>query len=248
MTERTREERAELHGQSSKWDLVEELLNTEDGIDRYRAAWESARRRAKWARRSMDSDLRFTRNMWGDALRDLYRYRLAWLSARRRAADEANFGLEALELKNAELAQQEARHKSYTAELQPLIHKRMDELRRARHFVAEVSQVRNWAMDAATASDLMESHLRPVYEALHELEEAQREGRPYRDRWTRVGPERMADQCPSHDTIEAAVPQPAPCTCGSRNDTVAYWRAELERVHQEGLRKSTSGAQNVASH
>ncbi|MYY03085.1 MULTISPECIES: hypothetical protein [unclassified Streptomyces] len=31
------------------------------------------------------------------------RYRLAWLSARRRAADEANFGMEALELKNAEL-------------------------------------------------------------------------------------------------------------------------------------------------
>ncbi|MFJ6636600.1 hypothetical protein ACIQMR_35330 [Streptomyces sp. NPDC091376] len=31
------------------------------------------------------------------------RYRLAWLSARRRAADESNFGLEALELKNAEI-------------------------------------------------------------------------------------------------------------------------------------------------
>lgn len=32
------------------------------------------------------------------------RYRLAWLSARRRAADEANFGMEALELKEQEIA------------------------------------------------------------------------------------------------------------------------------------------------
>lgn len=31
------------------------------------------------------------------------RYRLAWLSARRRAADEANFGMEALELKEQEI-------------------------------------------------------------------------------------------------------------------------------------------------
>ncbi|WP_435613271.1 hypothetical protein [Streptomyces sp. bgisy159] len=31
------------------------------------------------------------------------RYRLAWLSARRRAADEANFGMEALELKQREI-------------------------------------------------------------------------------------------------------------------------------------------------
>jgi predicted nuclease with TOPRIM domain len=31
------------------------------------------------------------------------RYRSAWLSARRRAADEANFGMEALELRDAEI-------------------------------------------------------------------------------------------------------------------------------------------------
>jgi chromosome segregation ATPase len=37
-----------------------------------------------------------------DAERD--RYRLAWLSARRRAADEANYGMEALDLKAAEIA------------------------------------------------------------------------------------------------------------------------------------------------
>lgn len=86
------------------------------------------------------------------------------------------------------------------------------------------------------------THLTPIYEALHELEEAQREGRPSRDRWTRTGHEAMADQCPAHDTIESAVPQPAPCTCGHVAATVAYWRAELERTHQEELRKSTHGA------
>lgn len=37
------------------------------------------------------------------------RYRLAWTSARRRAADEANFGMEALELKGAEIARLKAR-------------------------------------------------------------------------------------------------------------------------------------------
>jgi hypothetical protein len=71
--------------------------------DRYRSAWLSARIRVKRARWSAISDLRFTRNMWSDALRDLQRYRLAWLSARRRAADEANYGLEALDLKAAEI-------------------------------------------------------------------------------------------------------------------------------------------------
>ncbi|KUN16542.1 hypothetical protein AQJ23_44930 [Streptomyces antibioticus] len=40
--------------------------------------------------------------MFNDRTRIL-RYRLAWLSARRRAADEHNFGMEALELKNVEL-------------------------------------------------------------------------------------------------------------------------------------------------
>jgi hypothetical protein len=71
--------------------------------DRYRLAWTSARIRVKRARWAGVSDLRFTRNMWADAVRDLTRYRLAWLSARRRAADEANYGLEALDLKAAEI-------------------------------------------------------------------------------------------------------------------------------------------------
>ncbi|MGI5404157.1 hypothetical protein ACQEVG_32845 [Streptomyces sp. CA-135486] len=40
--------------------------------------------------------------------RRLLRYRLAWLSARRRAADEANFGMEALALRDAEIKRMKA--------------------------------------------------------------------------------------------------------------------------------------------
>lgn len=39
-----------------------------------------------------------------DAEDEAIRYRLAWISARRRAADGANFGTEALELKNQEIS------------------------------------------------------------------------------------------------------------------------------------------------
>ncbi|WP_406324069.1 hypothetical protein [Streptomyces niveus] len=142
------------------------------------------------------------------------RYRLAWISARRRASREANFAAEALAGQDAEL-------------------------QRLRAFVEEVRDVRGWAMDGMST---YRTHLTPIYDALHELEEAQREGRPSRDRWTRVGPERMADMCPACHTMPSSVPQPAPCTCGDEPATVAYWRAELERVHQEKVRESTHGA------
>ncbi|MFI0211988.1 hypothetical protein ACH4OV_25370 [Streptomyces diastaticus] len=65
--------------------------------DRYRLAWKSARTRAKWARWSACSELRFMRNMWADTSRDSHRYRLAWLSARRRAAEEAALGAQAVD-------------------------------------------------------------------------------------------------------------------------------------------------------
>ncbi|WP_037880731.1 hypothetical protein [Streptomyces sp. NRRL S-378] len=96
------------------------------------------------------------------------RYRLAWLSARRRAVDEFNHGGEALERKAQEIADLSA------------------ELRRHREFVVEVQRVRGKAMvDLETATDLMESHLRPVYESLRELEDAQRERRPFVPRMER---------------------------------------------------------------
>ncbi|MFJ9213027.1 hypothetical protein [Streptomyces sp. NPDC102264] len=201
---------------------------------------------------------RHARWLWGEMSerrQERDRYRLAWTSARRRATDEANFATEALELKDEEIARlraalsdtedaaiaatealdsEIARGGSFVAELQPTLRKRMTELRRIRAFVAEVQQVRGWCMDAASAQDLMDSHLRPIYDALHELEDAQREGRTYRDRWTRTGHESLADQCPTCDTIESSVPQPAPCTCDDESATVAYWKAELERAHREG--------------
>jgi chromosome segregation ATPase len=89
------------------------------------------------------------------------RYRLAWLSARRRAADEANFGAEALALRDVEVARLKV------------------ELRRVHTFIDEVRQVRGRTMCAETPRDLMESHLRPVYDSLYELEDAERESRAY---------------------------------------------------------------------
>ncbi|MEW1551386.1 hypothetical protein [Streptomyces tsukubensis] len=78
------------------------------------------------------------------------RYRLAWLSARRRAADEANHALEALELLRERLARFQA-------------------------FADEVRSVRGWCMDG----DVYRSHLTPIYEALYEVEDAERVGRPF---------------------------------------------------------------------
>ncbi|MEV5319134.1 hypothetical protein AB0K92_16015 [Streptomyces sp. NPDC052687] len=88
--------------------------------DRYKAAWQSARRRAsramgawRFQQRTIES-LKTWRRKDEAVIRELVvgvaersshlnRYRLAWLSARRRAADEANFGMEALALRDSEI-------------------------------------------------------------------------------------------------------------------------------------------------
>jgi hypothetical protein len=237
----SRDERIETYYHQSAWELAESLVDAEDALkelndeacrladhtdatcvvlaerNRYKAAWRSARRRAKRNRSYADSDLRFTHNMWSDALRDLNRYRSAWLSARRRAADEANFGMEALALRDE------------------VIRAQVDEMTRLRALVDEVTEVRGWCM----AEDTYRSHLTPIYESLHELEESQRERRTFRSRWTRTGHEGLHDQCPNHDTIETAVQQPAPCTCDDERATVAYWKTELERAHEAQSRETT---------
>lgn len=133
-----------------------------DERDRYRLAWKSARRRVTRAKRNTAGELRFTRNMWSDALRDLHRYRLAWLSARRRAADEANFGMEALELKRQETATLQAENE------------------RLRAFAADVIAVRGWCMDGEP--DCARRFLSAIYDSTYELEDAEREGRPFADR------------------------------------------------------------------
>ncbi|MFB7919378.1 hypothetical protein [Streptomyces sp. NPDC056061] len=161
------------------WEHRAEELTEER--DRYAAAWRSARRRARSLRAAWRY-ARYTVNAWrrearatGDALRALLeasaehvasrdRYRLAWTSARRRAADEANFGMEAMALKDAHLA---------------ALRREIDRLRA---FAADVTAVRDWTMCAATPRDLLESHLRPIYDSMYELEAAEREGRPFIDR------------------------------------------------------------------
>ncbi|WDM16713.1 hypothetical protein J3S85_37745 [Streptomyces lavenduligriseus] len=89
--------------------------------DRALLAWQSARRRAGrmfgawkaaryasdlWRQNSRDSGDHAREVLWhlDERSRESVRYRLAWLSARRRAADEANFGMEALALRDAEIA------------------------------------------------------------------------------------------------------------------------------------------------
>ncbi|MGP3750864.1 hypothetical protein [Streptomyces sp. IBSNAI001] len=104
MGERTRAERAELHGQSSKWDLVEELLDAEDRAAELRKLYIEARADATYFEEWATSNGR----RLNAKILETDRYRLAWLSARRRAADEANLGMEALELKQAEIVRLKA--------------------------------------------------------------------------------------------------------------------------------------------
>ncbi|MFE7399582.1 hypothetical protein [Streptomyces sp. NPDC057557] len=113
------------------WEAVAGRMRDEIGrlraaSDRHHAAWTSARRRAKtatgawrymlWRGDAQNKEMReqdeFARFLWGqmsERRQERDRYRLAWLSARLRAADEANFGMEALELKAAEIARLKAR-------------------------------------------------------------------------------------------------------------------------------------------
>jgi hypothetical protein len=91
----------------AEWTAVRSIqLMNEAGRqrDRYRLAWLSARRRAK-KHHSWWRGARHRMQTWQAMCRQGYsgRYRSAWLSARRRAADEANYALEALDLKSAEI-------------------------------------------------------------------------------------------------------------------------------------------------
>ncbi|MDX2575922.1 hypothetical protein PV332_10560 [Streptomyces scabiei] len=164
--------------------------------ERLRTAWRSARRRAKtamgawrymrWHEDAQNKEMRaqdeFAQWLWEQVTtrrKERDRYRLAWLSARRRAADEANFGMEALALKEEELATERARQASYVAELQPLIRKRMEEVRRLRAFADEVRRILGWTHVDGNWRTL---HSPALHEARHELDEAQREARPFVDR------------------------------------------------------------------
>ncbi|MFD7776634.1 hypothetical protein [Streptomyces sp. NPDC059753] len=111
------------------------------------------------------------------------RYRLAWLSARRRAADEANFGMEALERKNYELSRAWTAH-SEAQEAWVDAENRLDDATtnvvRLRAFAADVIAVRGWCMDGEP--DCTRRFLSAAYDSMYELEAAEREGRPFADR------------------------------------------------------------------
>lgn len=118
--EYSRDDRTRCYYQD--WDareMAERIVELEDEAatlnaeaDRARNAWRSARRRAFLAglRLELAEQSRERRTAWlvravehaGTYRRARDRYRLAWLSARRRAADEANLGMEALELRDEE--------------------------------------------------------------------------------------------------------------------------------------------------
>jgi hypothetical protein len=89
-------------------------------VGRYESAWQSARRRAtramgawrymRWREDAQSKEMReqdeYARWLWDRLVErggERDRYRSAWLSARLRAADEANLGMEALELKDQEI-------------------------------------------------------------------------------------------------------------------------------------------------
>ncbi|MEO3974395.1 hypothetical protein [Streptomyces sp. CAU 1734] len=145
----------------------------------------------------------------GQTLHARDRYRLAWLSARRRAADEANYGMEALD--------------HYRAEIDRL---RAD-VGRLREFAEEVDALRRRCKDGSEESARLDAALRPVNEALDELERAEQRHRPYRRR--RLDPEMLEGCCPACDIIPDSTPQPAPCLCGDDEAIMRYWRAEKRR-------------------
>jgi hypothetical protein len=101
-------------------DLLDVLRSELEELSRLRNAWRAARRRAsramgawrymRWHEDAQNKEMRaqddFASWLWkqmSERRKERDRYRLAWLSARRRAADEANFGTEALALRDAEI-------------------------------------------------------------------------------------------------------------------------------------------------
>lgn len=160
-----REETAELAAEESR-----------EEAERLRSAWRSARRRAKtmtgawrylrWQVQSQREEARkqgdFAAWLWGEMSerrQERDRFRLAWLSARRRAADEHNFGVEALDLIRADRDRERR------------------ESTRLRAFADEVKGVHNSCRDGEP--DCAERFLRRVYDSMYELWDAQRDKRPF---------------------------------------------------------------------
>ncbi|MCY0926249.1 hypothetical protein OTB20_08520 [Streptomyces sp. H27-H1] len=170
MSERTREERIEAYYHESAWILVEQLVDAEDTNAELR---EEIGDEVDGLCTGMHADVAEAHSAWEDVSAERNRYRSAWHSARLRAADAYTYGAEAMDRKAAEIATLSA------------------ELRRHRALADEVRQIRGKTMCADTPTELLESHLRPIYAALHELTAADRERRPFVPRIER---ERAADE------------------------------------------------------
>ncbi|MFD9442132.1 hypothetical protein [Streptomyces sp. NPDC060001] len=132
------------------------------------------------------------------------RYRLAWLSARRRAADEANFGMEALELKRVE------------------IHRLRDEGRRLRDFANEVKQVHYRCRDGEP--DCAERFLKAIYDSMYELWDAEREGRTFVDRVHRRASRGEFDDVTEADEVRKTTHAPRLESVGIEEDGGTVWR------------------------
>ncbi|MGW1547490.1 hypothetical protein [Streptomyces sp. NPDC002346] len=142
MTEQSRDDRIETYYEQSAWDLAERVVDLEDELAAAERLWRDRERengelfdKLMAAENKVDklremykegrADAEYFEE-WAtgnghrlnDTLVRLRRYRLAWLSARLRAADEANFAMEALDLKDAEIA----RLKAELADLREAIH------------------------------------------------------------------------------------------------------------------------------
>jgi hypothetical protein len=156
------------------------------------------------------------------------RYRLAWLSARRRAADEANMGMEALELTRQEVERQRFlfRHAQDRADNLALAGVESDhELRRLRAFAADVIAVRGWAFDGSSECPMR--FLREIYGSTYELEAAEREGRPFKDRTARRVEEGYYDEDDVFDAEEvrqSTSGAPRLECVGSDGDGGTVWR------------------------
>jgi hypothetical protein len=201
-------------------------------VGRYRSAWQSARRRAflTGLRLELAERSRERRTAWlvravehaGTHRRQRDRYRSAWLSARRRAADEANFGMEALERKEREVSRWRSGHE--TAESQLVWERR--ENARLRAFADEVKQVHGRCRDGEP--DCADRFLRDVYDSMYELWGAEREKRQFVDRVQRRAARGEFDDVTEDESRETTDAPRLECV-GTEEDGGTVWRLATGR-------------------
>ncbi|MEV4037701.1 hypothetical protein [Streptomyces umbrinus] len=189
MAEASRDERIEEYYHHGARELAEWLVDAEDKLK------ESDRlREHAGSLYEMFSRLRDEEADRAD------RFESAWKSARRRASDEHNFGMEALELKRAE------------------IFRLRDEERRLRDFADEVRRVLGFTHVDGNWRD---THMPALYDARHELDTAQRERRDFVPRHIRGG---ARGDVVEADQVRETTHGPRLETAGDEEDGGTVWR------------------------